>query len=1245
MNGPRLLGEHEPRVVEIKADNRTTRSRHTLSGYLVDDELVLTCGHDVVGADAVRVRQILAEDFTEAELIWPDPDEPGLDRSLVDVALLRVPGLAAPTGRVIWGELTGFDSEEPARCIGFPKADQRGSEYPPALVTGTVVPSEAAGQDRMKFTVPGLEPVEPTGWTGLSGAMLLSERCLLGVAAELDPGREQVIDVIPTRVILDQPRLAALLGDPEVHGIAAGHPLIRDPFEQIGVETDFKLITARYGQVPFVSESHGDDLEALLRWCEEDDGGGDVSIRVLTGPAGSGKTRLAAELCQRLPQRSSEWSAGFAVDDQDKPWGSFYPRTPLLIVFDYVERPAVTARVIDFLQHLERLGDALQCPVRALLVSRATGGWYEQIRDHGGGFLHQRLRDEGDSVRLALSRDAFDQSRRRAHFIAAFERFTKDRRDAPEAADLLDQIDDHQYDSPLLVHIAALLAARGETLPKPGPSGLRERLLDHLLRRERTKRWIAEPGLSTTNVSPAQCDQALHAVAIMTMTLPTAKEATGLLKASELWSDQSNASRRESANALVRLYPESEDGRSRRAGAIEPDLISEHLLVSVDDLDGILTQLLSFDLEPTHYSRLVHLLSLTCDHYPDTIDRFQQALSITLAGIAGDDTPGISTAEVLDLNLNRLIGIARNEVAGSDTPRVTSMLTTLLEQQSNDPRVAEIVAGADIEASLDEPRLAPLSKALHSLQIQYFRRAGKSRELIGALEGLAESLLVLDSGQAALAALQGAKGLREELGDFEPESSERHLIVLRRLRDSLLADGRFEAAVKAADQIAETRWRTGERRIAAYEDSLSAWFEAGVALRRARDPKAALAVVLHAVRFRRELGMVRKADYADSIRELEHLATALTDLDRRRDAREAALEAVRLRRLIGEVDRAKYEESFKYLDNAHAGSDEYKIETIRELLEIKRWLAEIDDSSKTGLAESLERYGNQLWVRHQYPDALEMFAEAVAIRKELASDVGSRIMLAKAMADLGIGQWLEALRDPAVGSLQHLGEVWLEVAHEVTDYWPSAVRALQEYAMALWMSDHRTRALEVMAEAADHERGLELFGNALSPWQLQDLDTKRLGDRESLIKLDLKAEMLEQIDREHPIPHLSLVETLEHLARQYIHQDRHESAAAALARAIEIRGQLVSSHPALHWESIGLDTKDMVESLVAIGESEQALDAVEEWGAKLQTLLDNDVHLAVDVADAWAWLNGLRDSIIEAKRRSEVDEGGATAAG
>ncbi|GAB4002891.1 hypothetical protein GCM10029992_42520 [Glycomyces albus] len=137
---------------------------------------------------------------------------------------------------------------------------------------------------------------------------------------------------------------------------------------------------------------------------------------------------------------------------------------------------------------------------------------------------------------------------------------------------------------------------------------------------------------------------------------------------------------------------------------------------------------------------------------------------------------------------------------------------------------------------------------------------------------------------------------------------------------------------------------------------------------------------------------------------------------------------MRLRRLIGDVDLDKYEECFEYLDYEHAGADEYRIETIRELLDIKRWLAEKNPRFSIKLADSLERFGNLLWVRHEEEQAVDVFAQAVSVRRELASDLESRILLAKSLADYGIGLWWRLGGEPAVGTLRRRarsGSRWL----------------------------------------------------------------------------------------------------------------------------------------------------------------------------------------------------------------------------
>ena len=46
-------------------------------------------------------------------------------------------------------------------------------------------------------------------------------------------------------------------------------------------------------------------LKQMIGWCES---GPRIAIRLITGPGGTGKTRLMLEVCDRLPRT---WRAGF----------------------------------------------------------------------------------------------------------------------------------------------------------------------------------------------------------------------------------------------------------------------------------------------------------------------------------------------------------------------------------------------------------------------------------------------------------------------------------------------------------------------------------------------------------------------------------------------------------------------------------------------------------------------------------------------------------------------------------------------------------------------------------------------------------------------------------------------------------------------------------------------------------------------------------------------------------------------
>jgi hypothetical protein len=91
----------------------------------------------------------------------------------------------------------------------------------------------------------------------------------------------------------------------------------------------------------------------------------------MTGDAGSGKSRLALELCRQV---DGEWHAGFlSRTEKQFNWSHFLPRRKSLIVIDYVASRA--AEVGEIVLTLARASSFTK-PVRILLVEREKSSWW-----------------------------------------------------------------------------------------------------------------------------------------------------------------------------------------------------------------------------------------------------------------------------------------------------------------------------------------------------------------------------------------------------------------------------------------------------------------------------------------------------------------------------------------------------------------------------------------------------------------------------------------------------------------------------------------------------------------------------------------------------------------------------------------------------------------------------------------------------------------------------------------------------
>ena len=135
--------------------------------------------------------------------------------------------------------------------------------------------------------------------------------------------------------------------------------------------------------IPLVGRER--ELADLRSWLDSEQA---ISVRVLTGRAGSGKTRLALELCEDIRKA---WDAGFVrylelrrfMEKQNlSTWGW---QRPTLVVIDYAASHADV--LYGWLSELADYSERARERLRLLLLERhadAGSGWWQTVFDPGG---------------------------------------------------------------------------------------------------------------------------------------------------------------------------------------------------------------------------------------------------------------------------------------------------------------------------------------------------------------------------------------------------------------------------------------------------------------------------------------------------------------------------------------------------------------------------------------------------------------------------------------------------------------------------------------------------------------------------------------------------------------------------------------------------------------------------------------------------------------------------------------------
>jgi tetratricopeptide (TPR) repeat protein len=356
------------------------------------------------------------------------------------------------------------------------------------------------------------------------------------------------------------------------------------------------LLRTEYAVVPFLGRQ--DEINGLVDWCES---GEQSAMRLLVGPAGAGKTRLAAQLCVEMSSRG--WTAGFLSQgcrpesfDELRETGN-----PLLATLDYGD---AWLELEQFLIRLDAPAETAP-PTRILLLARHSGGWWNRLVT-ANPYVAM---DAADIRPTTVSQEGL-----RAMYLDSAEAFRQHLGAA--ALDPNEEIPALAGQPILVVHMAALLRIdapanktwqmKGRTIGSPS-SAIVASILAH-----EEGYWRRSVAATRTEAS----DVVLRRVVSLAGLFGWGDEAdlASLLTAVPDLADASSERRHALARWVMAFYAVDDP---RQQEILQPDLLAEQLVACalVDCLQLLLTAL--DNVEPDRADRAFAMIDRACrEHNP-----------------------------------------------------------------------------------------------------------------------------------------------------------------------------------------------------------------------------------------------------------------------------------------------------------------------------------------------------------------------------------------------------------------------------------------------------------------------------------------------------------------------------------------------------------------------------------------------------------------------------------------------------
>jgi tetratricopeptide (TPR) repeat protein len=925
------------------------------------------------------------------------------------------------------------------------------------------------------------------------------------------------------------------------------------------------------------------DLSSLLSWLTHP--GRRISVRVLVGGAGSGKTRLAIELIEKLGERSeSKWDARFASAlelrrfSQEKPLAHREWEGPTLIVVDHAAM--LSQPLGDWLRMLAQKA-ARDCPpLRILLLEReagAEGEWLSALLEDGPD---PKVRELFDPVEPQILRAIEAGAGRRELLASTISICAKSTgRPAPripgEGEDpAFDQrLAEAQWGDPLYLMMAGLLASYGENLPCVLELS-RSALADEVVKREldrldalvatdgerkllrRVAGWVALAG----GMSRQQASRVVRQESrLLGLDLRGGPDAF--------------------IDALLKALPGSDYG----VGRISPDLIAEALALRVfaglsDSEQGQLIRRALSELGHDLVAPIVRTAQDFALLVQPTALRWLDVLIETAAGEDGTLLDLVERAMPHDT-------VALRDHAAQVALLVVERVRGELGESDDEMKRAELARRLNNLAT----RLSATGRREEALQsarqaVELYRSLAQANprvalpNLATSLSNLANMLNDMGQGEEALQSAQQAADLYRSLAEARPSAYLPGLAsTLNNLANMLSDLGRREEALQSAQQAVTIRRGLAEVRREAFLPKLAKSLHSLANIRSELGQRTeALEVAQEAVDLYRSLAQARPdAFLPDLAMSLDSLANMLSDLGRRKEAFEVSQEAVDLYRPLAQAR---------------------------------------PDAFLPDLARSLHNLAPRISDSGQYTEALGVAQEAVTVYQQLAQVRPGAFLprLAASLTNLAPRLAESGQRKEALEVAQEAVDLYRLLAHACPDAFLSNLAAsltnltprlgeLGRYEEGLTAAEEAVRLYRQMAQARpaaflpDLATSLSNLANMLSDlgWREEALQTVRQVVR---VRRSLAESCPDAF-----LPDLAT--SLNNLANMLSDAGQRREALQIAREAVRLCRQLAESRPDVLRESLARALWTLGDILLDEGEAREAVKSFADGLSALTPLL------------------------------------------